>query len=336
MDNTYDIMVSHPDYFKQLAVNDMLFVTYKCPQVEKLAQLHTHFNLIGFTLNGKKIIHLRDRSWLAEENKGMFLRATAYIQEMIYNTEWEVLAFFFRDDILRQVFNEYKTILPNQETPPAHDMIVELHVNDTIRASLFGIVPYFSQQPPAAPKVLELKFKELLLNILMTPANSSFLSYVRSLSEHSKPMLAEIMEANYTYKLSLAELARISQRSLSAFKREFTATYHIAPAKWIMQKRLADAKYLLETSTKNVNELAADCGFDSPTHFNRAFKTKYGLPPLQHRKKMKENMAGGPSHLTAGGSHLTPSSTHLTPSSTHLTPGPSHLTPNPSPRRRGE
>jgi transcriptional regulator GlxA family with amidase domain len=95
------------------------------------------------------------------------------------------------------------------------------------------------------------------------------------------------MEANYTFNLTLSEFARICQRSLSAFKREFTETYHISPGKWILEKRLAHARYLLKTSLKNVNEIATESGFDSPTHFSRTFKEKYGLPPLQYRKTIK-------------------------------------------------
>ncbi len=34
MYNNYEFIVTHPDIIKQLAVKDMLFAYYKCPQVE--------------------------------------------------------------------------------------------------------------------------------------------------------------------------------------------------------------------------------------------------------------------------------------------------------------
>ena len=290
MINTYDFMVSHPDYFKQLVVNDMLFLTYKCPQAEKHIRLYTHFNQIGFTLNGKMIIQHRDRSWSLTPNQALFMRSTAYSQEMVYDAQWEVVCFFFKDNILRQIFNEYRTILPHTEKPPAGDMIIDLHVNESVKTFSYGMVPYFAQQPPPSPSVLELKFKELLLSILLIPANAHFLAYVKYISDCSRPILAEIMEANYTFNLTLSEFARICQRSLSAFKRDFTETYHVSPGKWILEKRLGHARYLLETSLKNVNEIAADSGFDSPPHFSRTFKEKYGLPPLQYRKTIKASL----------------------------------------------
>lgn len=35
MINSYDLMVAHPETFKFLAVKDILFVHYICPQVEQ-------------------------------------------------------------------------------------------------------------------------------------------------------------------------------------------------------------------------------------------------------------------------------------------------------------
>jgi len=64
MINTYDFQVEHPEMFSQLAIKDLLFLYYKCPQEEKKINLYTHFNKIIFVLEGKKMIHHREKSWL--------------------------------------------------------------------------------------------------------------------------------------------------------------------------------------------------------------------------------------------------------------------------------
>ena len=138
---------------------------------------------------------------------------------------------------------------------------------------------------------MELKFKELLFSILSNPANTNLLAYVNNITDKIKPPLCEIMEANFTFNLSLAELSRISQRSLASFKREFIEVYKTTPGKWLSQKRLDYAKQLLDTSTKNVNEIAYESGFESSTHFSRVFKEKFGWAPLQYRKKQNILMA---------------------------------------------
>ena len=52
------------------------------------------------------------------------------------------------------------------------------------------------------------------------------------------------------FNLSVDEFARIAQRSVATFKREFSEYYHTTPGKWLTQKRLEYAKILLDTSKK--------------------------------------------------------------------------------------
>jgi AraC family transcriptional regulator, exoenzyme S synthesis regulatory protein ExsA len=286
MINTYDFQVAHPDHFKQVAVKDLLFLYYKCPQEEKKINLYTHYNKIIYVLNGKKSIHHSNKSWVLAEDTSFFIRKTAYNQERFYDLEWEVLCFYLPDNYLQQVFKEYRSNLPLRDIPPVpSDMLIEIDVNEVTRAFYYSIVPYFTQQEALSESLLELKFRELIFNILSNPANSDFLAYVNSMNDSLKPSLQEIMESNYTFNLSLTEFARIAQRSLASFNREFRENYHTTPGKWLTQRRLNYAQLLLITSRKNVNEIAYDTGFENVTHFSRVFKEKFGLSPLQHRKQ---------------------------------------------------
>jgi AraC-like DNA-binding protein len=81
----------------------------------------------------------------------------------------------------------------------------------------------------------------------------------------------------------MEDFARMTGRSLSAFKRDFKATYQQTPGKWLNDKRLEYASALLLTSEMNVNEVCFESGFKNSSHFNKAFKEKYHLPPNQFR-----------------------------------------------------
>jgi hypothetical protein len=76
MNNTYDFKVARPDIIKQLTVKDMLFAYYKCPQVDKVVHVLTHYNEIAFTLSGKKTLHHREKSWTLTDNTSVFVRRT--------------------------------------------------------------------------------------------------------------------------------------------------------------------------------------------------------------------------------------------------------------------
>lgn len=285
MINTYDFQVAHPDHFKQFAVKELLFLYYKCPQEEKKVNLYTHYNKIIYVLNGKKSIHHGGKTWVLAEDSAFFIRKTAYNQERFYEFEWEVLCFYLPDDYLKQIFKEYRSQLPLKDIPPPSDMLIEISVNEATRAFYYSIVPYFTQQAAPSESLLELKFRELIFNILSNPSNSNLLAYVNRMADSHKPLLHEIMESNYTFNLSLTELARISQRSLATFNREFRQNYRTTPGKWLTLRRLQFAQLLLNTSQQNVKEIAYTTGFENVTHFSRVFKEKFGLSPLQYRRQ---------------------------------------------------
>jgi len=292
MNNSYDFRIARTDIIKQLAVKDLLIAYYKCPQVEKIVHIFSHYNEIAFTLSGKKTMHHREKSWTLTENSSLFVRRTAYKAENYDFEGWEVLAFCFQDDFLRQVFRQYRQCLPMENLPPPPaDMLIEINVNETTRAFFYGMIPYFSQRVPPSEGLLELKFRELLLNIFADPANGDLLAYINSIDDQFKTPIWQVMEANYTFNLAIEEFARIAQRSVTAFKREFFEYYHTTPGKWLTQKRLEYARHLLETSTKNVTEIVDESGFENLPHFSRIFKARYGLSPMYYRNKLKDGVS---------------------------------------------
>lgn len=81
--------------------------------------------------------------------------------------------------------------------------------------------------------------------------------------------------AMLAHKLSLSE----SQvyRKLKAISNKSTAVF-------IRSIRLEKGKELIETTNKNISEIAYDIGFNDPSWFTRAFKKEFGLTPNAMRK----------------------------------------------------
>ena len=287
MVNLYDDIVSHPEYFKQLAVKDILLVNYQCPQMVEFMDLISHFNHIIYTVAGKKSLSTPNKTYLLEEGSLVFLKKGAIRQGRFHDAQWVVIVFCVTDNYLSQLLKEYRTqvALPLLPMPP-DDTVIEIKATKITQSYFYSLLPYFTQQPPPPENLLEIKCRELIFNIFSNPANALLLSYLNSVCDLSKPALPEVMEANYTYNLSLEEYAKISQRSLTTFKNEFIGLFKTTPGKWLVQRRLEYARMLLAISQKNINEIAFDSGFESATHFNRVFKLKFGAAPLQYRKHL--------------------------------------------------
>ncbi len=125
---------------------------------------------------------------------------------------------------------------------------------------------------------------------MLSPQNASLCSYFKSLCDRSKTSIREIMESNFIYNMKLEEFAYLSGRSLSSFKKDFINTFNCPPGKWLLKRRLEHAKYLLELTDKNINELVFETGFENASHFIRTFKKTYGFTPLQLKKSIIEHI----------------------------------------------
>lgn len=95
--------------------------------------------------------------------------------------------------------------------------------------------------------------------------------------------ICEYAERNYRQNMTLdrlADLYFINEKYLGRiFKKQVGKTFH----EYLTELRLKEAVKLL-FENRPVNSLAAECGFQSVTYFNRCFKSKYGLSPTEYRK----------------------------------------------------
>jgi AraC-like DNA-binding protein len=199
------------------------------------------------------------------------------------------MAFFIPDDYFRQVIQEYRAQLPLRAmTEYPKEMVLPLHTQTLLKSFFDSMMPYFLQTPRPSESLIELKCRELLFSLLSDHGNAGLLSYIKHICDSRRPSLEEVMESNYMYNLSLAEFARIAQRSLATFNREFAGQFGTTPGKWLTQKRLAYAQLLLDTTKKNISEVADDCGFENSTHFSRVFKERFGSPPRQYREQAEK------------------------------------------------
>lgn len=72
----------------------------------------------------------------------------------------------------------------------------------------------------------------------------------------------------------------------------FSRSFGISPISYLMEKRIAEAKYLLRGTHMSITEISKATGFSSPSFFAKRFKTSVNLSPLDYRKKMTPRAGG--------------------------------------------
>lgn len=82
----------------------------------------------------------------------------------------------------------------------------------------------------------------------------------------------------------VVEEAGIPERSL---KRRFRNATGSSLIEYIQNLRIEEAKRLLESGNKAVDEISNDVGYDEPAFFRRLFKRNTGLTPAQYRRMFR-------------------------------------------------
>jgi AraC-like DNA-binding protein len=268
-----------------LFVKELLFVYYDCPLGSDRQDSWSQYNYILYVVSGKKMFSSISHSWLLTGGTAVFVKKGACIIEKIHGEILCLMAFFLPDNYLRSFLTENQGLLTKEKNyTPENDMVISLEVNDMMLAYYDSVIPYFHTPVKPSEDLLELKFRELLFNIIGNPANSELTSFLHSFVSPQANNIQPVIEANYCYNLTLNEYARLCNRSLSSFKRDFYNVYGDSPASWLLNKRLDHSLKLLFDSSKTIADVSFESGFENSTHFSHAFKKHFGVSPLKYRQ----------------------------------------------------
>lgn len=86
-------------------------------------------------------------------------------------------------------------------------------------------------------------------------------------------------------KISVSDLAKNANMSVSNFNRLFTKEVGASPKNYLNSVRLNKSLNLLRRNDFSVSEIAVQCGFSSLSHFSAAFHKEYNMSPSEYREK---------------------------------------------------
>jgi AraC family transcriptional regulator, exoenzyme S synthesis regulatory protein ExsA len=284
--NLYEAVRSNPSYNK-LEIGNFLFAEYTCGIKDEKLPVWTDTDHLMHVVTGAKTWHATDGVWKANPGETLFLKKGASIVEQHFEKDVCLLMFFIPDALVRSTVREMAGSL-TANFPRSEPIKSATRVqNDTALVAFFQSMRlYFSGKEKPSEPLLRLKLKELIVGILLSGKNPALAGYFRQIGERDAPAVAEIMEANFRYHLSLEEYAKMCHRSLSSFKRDFEKCFREPPGKWLLQKRLDYSAALLLGSRMNVTEIAFESGFEDVSHFSRVFKERFDVSPLAYREKI--------------------------------------------------
>jgi len=283
MDNGYDIAKNTPT-FKKIEVSSLMFSEYRCMEEKSMFTAWSHLNYFIYVLEGKKKWRTLEHSYMVHANEVLFVKKGANTIHKFFDSDFCAMVIFIPDTYIKDFISQKPEMGANQKSNLPSDSVIPLKMDRTLSTYFTSMMEYFFNQEKPSKYLMEIKFQELLVNILSYSSNPKIGSYFRDIAQNEKLSIKNIMELNFIYNLSLEEFARLTHRSLSTFNRDFHSAYGTSPGKWLTKKRLLHAKRLLENTHQKIYEVAFDCGFESPAHFARVFKNENGITPLKFQK----------------------------------------------------
>lgn len=284
MFNLYNDIRKNPGHFRQLHCDEKLITVYNCPLEHKLEDTWSHYNYIVYVVEGRKTWHTADGSYDLKKGSCVFIRKGACIVEQFFEITFCFVLFFLPDEFIADVLRNRSVPLRKPDRQFGTVMPIENSV--PVQSFFQSMTPFFDSGRQPDKALLELKFRELILTLAENSANTELLAYFCALLKQPGAItLRQVMEENFRYNLKLEEYARLCAKSLSAFKRDFQKAYDTTPGKWLLEKRLQHARYLLQHLHQTVSEAAFNSGFENPSHFSRAFKQQFGMTPAETRQR---------------------------------------------------
>jgi len=93
------------------------------------------------------------------------------------------------------------------------------------------------------------------------------------------------IDAHLAGSIRNRDLAAAAKLSCGYFCQSFKDSFGCPPHSYILRRRVARARELLETTVTPLSQIALDCGFADQSHFSRIFRRVTGEAPRQWRQK---------------------------------------------------
>lgn len=144
-----------------------------------------------------------------------------------------------------------------------------------IHPFILSLKPYYESTGRIREPYATIKREELLLILL--EAQPSLAAILFDFGIPQKIDLEKFMNGHYKFNVSIERLAYMTGRSLSAFKRDFEKIFNDTPGRWLLQKRLQEAYFLIMKKKQKPSSFYLDLGFEDLSHFSFVFKKKFGM-----------------------------------------------------------
>ncbi|GGI27631.1 AraC family transcriptional regulator [Pedobacter mendelii] len=231
----------------------------------------------GYVISGSSEIFIGGKKYVFNDGDFRFFRRNQLAKYTKFpppGGEYKSISIILDQDTLKAVSGEYDL---HMQKPNNKIFGLELEPKRLLINYMESVKPYLDNNGELNRVLTTLKVKEAILILLQT--NPELKDILFDFTEPGKIDLEAYMNEHYKFNVDINRFAYLTGRSLATFKRDFEKIYGTSPNRWIQQKRLEDAHYLLKEKGWKSSDVYIEVGFKDLSHFSFAFKKAYGITP---------------------------------------------------------
>lgn len=187
----------------------------------------------------------------------IFINSIPFAKEICCSdlaVQLEVLIINFYAEVLEKIYEKDSPKLFSSPTEMLKNISEEKeNINFLIEKYVEGLLFYLDNPSYVNEDILILKLKEIILLLIQTKKAGVLRLSFKQLHSTTGNKFKKNIEKHIFSQITIRELAKQNNLSISSFKREFAKLYDTTPANYIKIKKLEKAAELLLASHKRVN-----------------------------------------------------------------------------------
>ncbi len=277
-----------------------------------IVPLHLSRHAIGCVLRGTLSIYDGDKRRVINRGELFYLGVGRHYMESIpeEGIPFELILIYYTPQELQRVVMHLNI---------NHGLRIEnTHVCENCRSSSFVVIEgntamrnyfqhlngYLRENTFRSDEMVETILMTELIYLLLTKEEGCLKHRLLCSMDKEQEAFEQVIYEHIFLPISIETLAEKTNRSLTAFKKEFRRHFNKPPHKWFVSQRLHHSRLLLISTTKSVSEIGNECAFPNTSHFIKLFKRGYRMTPAayrQHHLKPLENATVAMEHRKAEG-----------------------------------
>jgi len=232
------------------------------------------YHVLAFQFSGETHVQHQNGKLVLKKNQMLLAQRNQLAKSIKIPAKDKIISVIITDAMLQQ-YALANSIRKSKSYTGEKNLLLK---PDALLASYFkSLLPYAEHAEKIGKKLAMIKTNEAIELLLhLKPSLKSFLF---DFSEPHKMDLKKFMLQNYHYNVPIEHFAKLTGRSLAAFKRDFDKTFETPPRRWLQEKRLEEAHYLIQQKKQKPTEIYLELGFENLSHFYTSFKQKFGVTP---------------------------------------------------------